>query len=220
MLCLKVTSPGYLVIEFVIVLLKKLYSLCIGHTAKLRINHMVQSVQKPLINKRIEEVHLLRCILQHKIDHILQHSLCQIHIILKISKCTLRLDHPELCCKADSIRLNALIKKLCTEGRSKGIYIAECLCKSLTVQLSADSKVGLFSEEVLAVIDLPLIIYRCIYKVKCSDLEHLSCTLTVTSCDQWCMHIYETSLLEELMNRICCQGTYTEYCLECICSRS
>ena len=143
MLCLKITSPEYLVIKFVIVLLKDLNSLCIGHMCKFRIKHMVQSVKKPLVNEGIEEVHFLRCILKDITDHVFQHSLCKLHSILKVCKRTLRLDHPELSCMAGSVGI------LSTEGRSECVDIAECLCISLSVQLSAYGKVCLLSEEIL-----------------------------------------------------------------------
>ena len=143
MLCLKITSPEYLVIKFVIVLLKDLNSLCIGHMCKLRIKHMVQSVKKPLINEGIEEVHFLRCVLKNITDHVFQHSLRQLHIILKVCKCTLRLDHPELRCMTGGVGI------FCTECRSECVNVTECLCISLSVQLSAYGKVCLLSEEVL-----------------------------------------------------------------------
>ena len=75
MLCLKIASPEYLVIKFVVVLLKDLNSFCISYMCEFRIKHMVQSVKKPLVHEGIEEVHFLRCILKNVTDHIFQHSL-------------------------------------------------------------------------------------------------------------------------------------------------
>ena len=91
---------------------------------------MIQTIQKSLINKRVEEVHFFRCILKNIANYIFQHSFCQIHIIFKICKRTLRLNHPELCCMSCSIGI------LCTESRTKCVYISKCLCKCLTVQLT------------------------------------------------------------------------------------
>ena len=213
-LCLKITAPEYLVIKFIVIFLKDLNSLCVCYMCKLGVQHMVQSVKKSLVYEGIEEIYLLRCILKNVTDHIFQHSFCKLHSILNICKCTLRLDHPELSC------MTCCIGVLCTESRSECVDIAECLCKCLTVELTAYCKVSLFSEEVLRIIYFSILCHRYVLRIQCCYLEHFSCALTVTSCDQWCMHIDKISLLEEFMNRICTERTYTEYCLESVCSRS
>ena len=214
MLCLKVASPEYFVIEFVIVFLQKFNCFCISHMTKLRIHYMVQAIQKSFVDKGIEEVHLLRSILQHITDHVFQHVLCKIHIVIQIGKCTFRLDHPELS------SMTRCIGVLRTESRSECINITECLCISLTVQLTTYCKISLFAEEILTVIYSTVFIQRRILHIQCSNLEHLSRTLAVTSCDQRCVYIYETSFLEEFVDRVCTKGTYTKYRLESVCSRS
>ena len=49
MLCLKIHAPGYLVIEFVIVLLQHLNSFCISHSCEVRRYHILQTVDQTLI---------------------------------------------------------------------------------------------------------------------------------------------------------------------------
>ena len=214
MLCLKVASPGYFIIKLIIVFLKNLYCLCVCYTCKVRVHYIMKSVKKSFINERVEEVHLFRCILKYIVDHILQHSLSQFHIIFKICKCNLRLDHPELC------RMSCCVRVLCAECRSKCINITECLCISLSVKLTTYCKACLFSKEILCIIYSPILILWNIIHIQCCNTEHLSCTLTVTSCDQRSVYIYKSSVLEELVNRICCQRTNSEYSLECVCSRT
>ena len=48
-LCLKVCSPCYFVFKFIIVFLKKFYSLCICHSCEIRRYYVVQSLQKSLV---------------------------------------------------------------------------------------------------------------------------------------------------------------------------
>ena len=96
MLCLKIHPPGHLVFKPIVMLLQQLNRLCVGHPGKIRLCHMMQTIQQPLVNKIVKEIHLLRRVLQHIIDDIFEHSFCQIHIVLEIRKCHLRLDHPEL----------------------------------------------------------------------------------------------------------------------------
>src|SRR5699024_6291992 len=105
-----------------------------------------------------------------------------------------------------------------TECRSECIDITEGLCKCLCVELSAYRQACVFVEEILAVIDASIFQFRRILKIHCRYLEHLSCTLTVASGDQRSVHIHESSLLEELVNRVGCKRTYAEHCLERICS--
>ena len=212
MLCLQITSPGYFIIKLVIILLEKLNCFCIGNTTELRVCHMIQSVKKSFVHKRIEEVHFLWSILKNISDHIFQHRFCKIHVIFKISKCTLRLDHPELSCMTCGVGV------LSTESWSKCIYITECLCKCLTVQLTAYSQICLLAKEILRVINISLIICRNVIQIHGCNLEHLPCTLAVTSCDQRSVYINKSSLLKEFVYCICTERTYTENSLEGICS--
>ena len=212
MLGLQITAPEYLVIELVVVLLKNLNSLSVGHMTEVRVYYMLQSLDQSLVNELIEECHLFRCILQYIADNVFQHALCQQHIILQISKCHLRLNHPELSCMSGSIGI------LCTESRSEGVNILKCTCEGLSVQLSTYSQIGRFVKEVFAKINLAILGLRNIIQIHSSYLEHLSGTLTVTSGDQRSVHIYKTSLLEELVDCISNQRTHTEHCLESVCS--
>ena len=193
MLCLQIAAPGHFIIKFIVGLFQKLNGLCIGNMGKLRVQHMVQPVQESLVNKGVEEVHLLRRILQHIADHIFQHSLCHLHIVLKICKSHLRLDHPELSRMAGSIGI------LCPECWTKGIDIPEGLCKGLSVELTADSQVGWLLKEIFGEIHLSFFCLWNIFQIHCSHLEHFSRSLTVAACDQWRMDIYKAPLLEKLM---------------------
>ena len=73
MFCLQVCAPFYFIFKLIIIFLEKFYRLCICYSRKIRVYHVFQPVQQPLVYKRIEEVHLLRRILQHIRNHIFQH---------------------------------------------------------------------------------------------------------------------------------------------------
>ena len=92
------------------------------------------------------------------------------------------------------------VRILCTECRSKCINVAECLCISLSIQLATYGKACLLAKEILCVIYFAVISLRHIVHIQCSYLEHLTCALTVTCCDQWCVNIYKSSLLEEFVD--------------------
>ena len=88
---------------------------------------MVQTLDQSLVHETVEELHFFRCMLHNVADDIFQHCLSKLHIVLQISECDFRLDHPELSCVAGGVGI------LCTEGRSEGVDIAECLCKGLAI---------------------------------------------------------------------------------------
>ena len=86
MLGLQVTAPRYLVFKLIVVLLQNLNRLCVDHISHLIIKKKIQTVDQSLIHKGIEEVHLFRRMLQHIADKVLDHVLCQAHVIIQIRK--------------------------------------------------------------------------------------------------------------------------------------
>ena len=127
MLCLQITAPGYFVIEFIIVLGKNVDCFRIGHTGKIIAYDIFQSLKKSLVHKIIEKGHLFRCIFQYIIDDIFEHAFCKHHVILKVCKSNLRLNHPKLCGMSCRVRI------FCTECRSECIDVLKCHRISLTI---------------------------------------------------------------------------------------
>ena len=211
---LQVTAPAYLILKCVIVLLQDRDRIRISHMSKIGIQHMVQTLDQPLIHKLVEEVHLLRCILQHVADDVLQHRLCQHHVVCQICKSDFRLDHPELG------RMSRRVGILRTEGRSEGIYILKCKRISFHIQLTTDSQIRLFAEKVLAVVHFAVLCQRQIVQIECSYLEHLPRAFTIAARDDRRMHIYKASLLEKGVDRVSDQRPYPEHGLESICPRT
>ena len=214
MLCLKITSPGNLILKLIVVLLQYLDRLCVSNTGEIRIRNIIQSLQKSFINERIKEIHLFRRVFKNIIDDIFQHRLCQIHVVFKICKRNLRFDHPKLC------RMTGCVWILRAECRAECINTSKRLRICLSVQLTAYRKARLFSEEIFCIIYCTILILRDLIHIKSRNTKHLARAFTVASCYKWCVHINKSLLLEELMNRIRCQRTHTEYSLKCIRSRT
>ena len=211
---LQVAAPGYLVFEFVVVLFQKFNGLCISYMCKIGICHMVQAFQQSLVHEGVEEIHFFRSVLQNVIDHVFQHRLGKIHIVLQVCESHLRLDHPEFSRMAGGVGVFR------AEGRTKGVNVAECLGEGFAVELAADGQACFFVEEILCEIHGTILVFRNILKIQSGYLEHFAGAFAVTSGDQRSIDIYESSLLEKLMNRISAQGTYTEYRLEGIGART
>ena len=157
---------------------------------------MVQSLKESLVYEAVEEVHLLRSVLKHISYNILNHALSKYHIILKVCKRHLRLNHPELssmpCC----------VGVLCTEGRTECINVLECHRIGLAVKLAAYRKISRLSKEILGIINLAVLCLRNIVQIHGCYLKHLACTLAVTSCYERSVDVYKVSLLKELMDGV------------------
>ena len=169
---------------------------------------MLKPLNKTLVYKAVEEIHLLRTVIKHVSDYILKHTFSKHHIILKVCEAYFGLYHPELC------SMSCCVGILCSEGRTKGIYILEGKGKGLNIKLSRYGKVCRMTIEILAVVYLSVLCKRKIVHIESCYLEHLSCTLTVTTCDDGCVYIYEIPLLEEFMNGICSNASHSEHCLK------
>ncbi len=165
---------------------------------------MVQAVDEALVHELVEELHLLGRVVHDVADHVLEHVLRQLHIILQIGKAELRLDHPEL------RRVTGGVGLLRAEGGSESIYVAEREREGLHVQLTADGQVDGLSEEILAVIDRSVFRHRKLSHGQGRHLEHLAGTLRVTAGDDGRVDIGEASLHEERVDRVRRQGPHAE----------
>ena len=211
---LQIAAPKDLVVELVIVRFEQLDSLGIRHMAEIGGHDVVQAVDEALIDKLVEERHLLRCMLEHIGDDELDHILGKLHVVGEVGKRDLRLDHPELCCVAGGVGVFG------AEGRTEGIDIAERLCKRLAVELAGDGQVRLLAEEVLAVVDLAVLSAGQVIEVKRRDLEHFACALAVGAGDERGMDIDEIALLEEFVDGVGDQTADAEHGLERVRART
>ena len=211
---LQIAAPVYLVAELVVVLLKHLHRIRVGHTSEIRGHDMVQSLQKSLVHEAVEEIHLLRCVLQDIVEDVLQHRLCQLHVILEICERNLRLDHPEL------RRMSGCIGVLRPEGWSECIDISKSLCKWLYIQLPGHGQMCRLTEEILRIVDTSVRVLRDILHVQRRCTEHLTCSFCIRCRDDRRMDIDKAPLLEELMDGICRKRSDAEGCLEQVGSRS
>ena len=168
----------------------------------------MQTVEQPLVDELVEELHLLGRILEHVVDDVLDHRLRDLHVAFEIAERHLGLDHPELGCVT---RREGILR---AERRSERVDVVECQRKDLAFELSADGQVGHLAEEILAVVDLAVFRTRRIVEVERGDLEHLAGTFRVTARDQRGMHIDKPAVLEEAVDRMRDKRTHTEHSAE------
>ena len=114
----------------------------IGHMAEFRGEDMLQTLNQPLIHKLVEERHLLRRIVQHITDYILQHAFGKASYHPSGSaKAHFRLNHPELSRMAGGVGIFR------AEGRPEGVYVSERKSIGFRIQLPAYRKVGRLAEK-------------------------------------------------------------------------
>ena len=192
---LQIAAPGNGILELVTALDKKVNSLGIGYLFVIALCQHIQTLKKGLVHKAIEEVQLLGAGVQHVTDDVLDHIPRQLHIIGKIGKGDLRLDHPELG------RVSCGVGVLSAEGGAKGINVTEGHSVGLALQLTGNGKVGALSEEILGKVNLAVLSTRRIVHIQRGYAEHLARALTVGSGDQRGVYVHEASLMEKLVNR-------------------
>ena len=96
MLRLQIDTPLNRILKLLAGFEKQVNCLSIGHPPEVGIYDVVKSLQQAFVHKAVKKLHFLRGVFKHIIDNIFDHSLCQNHIVFKVSKGDLRLYHPEL----------------------------------------------------------------------------------------------------------------------------
>jgi len=167
---------------------------------------MIQTIQQAFVHKFAEKFHFFRGFFEDEVDDVFYHVLCQLHVVLKVGKSDLRLDHPELGCVSCGVGV------FCPESRSECIYVAESHGKSFSFQLSAYCQVSFFPEKIAAVVYPAILCPRQVVEVQCRHLEHLSCAFGIAACDYRRVDIDKIPVLEKFMDRIGYEGSDSENC--------
>ena len=194
MLGLKIDAPLDGVLELSAAVLEYLDRLGVAHAAEVVADDVMQSLKQALIDKGVEELHLLRAALHGAVDDILDHRLGGVHIIVEVDKGHLRLDHPEL----GGVALG--IGDLGAEGGAEGIDITESHGEVLGIELAGDGQARRLAEEVLAVVNSAVLLEGEVVEIERGDAEHLTRALAVGAGDDGGVDVHEAALLEKLMH--------------------
>ena len=96
MLGLDIHAPLHGVLELLVVLFQDLNGLGVADAGELAVCHQLQTLDKALVDELVKEGHLVRAVVQHIADDVLDHSLGVVHVAVQVAEGHLRLDHPEL----------------------------------------------------------------------------------------------------------------------------
>ena len=194
MLGLEVDAPLDGVVELVAALLENVDGLGVAHAAEVVGDDVVQTLKQSLVDKGVEELHLLRAALHRAVDDVFHHRLGGVHVVVEVGKGHFRLYHPELGGMALSVGY------LGAEGRAEGVHVAESHGEVLGVELAGDGQASGLAEEILAVIYRAVLLEGEIVEVKRRHAEHLARALTVGAGDDRGVDVYEAAALEEFMD--------------------
>ena len=211
---LQVAAPVHGILELRAAVFQNLHGLGVADTGEVRIAHGGQALDQALVHEAVQEVQLLRGLLQHSGDDVLDHVLFQLHVIGQVGEGDLRLDHPEL------RRMARGVAVLGAEGRAEGVHVAECQREDLRVQLAGHGQGHVLAEEVLRKVHLAVLGFGQVVHVQRGQLEHLARALAVAAGDQRRVHIQEAAVVEEPVNRLRRQRADPERALEQVGARA
>lgn len=173
---LEVDAPLDRVLELVAVCLgvrQDLDGVRVGDAREVACGDVLQALLQALVHELVEHVELIRAVLHHVVDDVLEHLLGHVHLALEVAERHLGLDHPEL------RRVATGVGVLRAERGAERVDVAETHGEVLCLELAGDGEVGLLAEEVLAVVDLAVLGEGRVGRVDRGDAEHLSGALGI-----------------------------------------
>ena len=145
-----------------------LYAFAVGQAHELSADHAFQTRYEGVVVAVVKELDVVAAVVEGVFDEALDEVLGEIHVVLDVVECHLRLYHPELGEVARGVGI------LGAEGGAEGVDLTHGGRSKLTLELSAHSEAGHLAEEVLAVVRKAFLVLRDIVQVQGRDLEHLA----------------------------------------------
>ena len=121
----------------------------VGHALEVGLDEGLQPRDGLLVDALGEEGHVVRALVEHGAEGVLEQVLGEVGIVREVGEGDLRLDHPELG------EVPAGVGVLGAERRPEGVDLGERQAVRLDVELTRDGQEGGSAEEVLAEVDPP-----------------------------------------------------------------
>ena len=103
MLALKVCTPAYRIFPLNACSLEDLYALCICKAYELCVCNALETLDELVVVSVVEELDVVIAVVKGILHKVLDELLCEVHVVLDVVECHLRLYHPELCKVAWSV---------------------------------------------------------------------------------------------------------------------
>ena len=169
----------------------------VGDTRCARHSEVIQLVQQSAAGELVEEFQLIRALLQHRLDKVLQEVLFNVHQLMDIAERDFRLDHPEF------RRVGLGVAVFGAEGRAKGVHLGERHRKRLGFKLTRHGEGGGLAEEVVAAVLL-------LRRRQRRHGEGVARALSIVGGNQRRMHIEIAAVLEVGVNGHACDAADAE----------
>ena len=186
----------------------------IRQTNEIILQYTLQTFNQALIEHIVQELHIIRTVIQRPFHTIFDELFCQVHIVGNVVERNFRLNHPELCQMAGSIGVFG------TESRTECVDSTQSSGRQFTFQLTGYCQTCLLAEEVVIIRDRTSFVFLQVIQIHGSYLKHLSGTFTVGTCDNRCMEIEKSLFMEKLVNSNRHVVTNAEHCTKGIGTRT
>ena len=97
MLCCQIAAPVWLELEFVRMFFKLGNGLCVAYAFERCLYNVAECVDYARLDSFVEELHVLAAFCECPVEKIFDELFLNVHVIVEIEECHLRLTHPELC---------------------------------------------------------------------------------------------------------------------------
>ena len=92
---------------------------------------------------------------------------------------------------------------LCTESRSECVDCTQSRCAQFTFELTRNGQTSRLTEEIIRIVDVTFLVLLQIIEILCGDLEHLSCTFSITRSDDGSVEVEVAVFVEIAVNCHC-----------------
>ena len=194
MLRLQVDAPLDWILKGAIALLQQRHGLGIGNALEGVVDDVVGGGQHRVVDAIVEEGHILRALLQYRVEDVLEKFFGQIHVAHQVAEGSFGLHHPKLGQVTGGIGIFG------PKGGAKGVHVGKGHGHDFGFELAADGQVGGFTKEVLAVVNPPVRALGWVGQIQPRHGKHFPCPLAVAGGNDGGMDPQKALLVEELVN--------------------
>jgi len=195
-LALQIVAPSHREFKPGIVLLQLFHRFGVCHVGKGSLHDLTQGLLHARFHELAEEGHILRAFLQYCLEEIFQKGLGKFHVAVEFTEGHFRFNHPKFCKMAFGVGI------LGSERGPEGVDVLQGHGIGLALKLPAHREKGFTTEEILGVVDRPILRPRNVVQVQGGHQKLFAGAFCIAGADDRGVYISEPAFLEKLMDGI------------------